>query len=249
MNGHPLPSDDDRASDGVTDEPADERVSDAASIEEEIEETARDVRAEAQLLERAIGGWRGIIDSGLPTVVFVVAYAIGQQQLVPALIAALVAGVLVAIWRVVRRESVQQVLSGFLGVGIAAFFAWRTGKAEDYFLPGLLINLAYGSAFLLSILVRWPLVGIAMGFFTGDGSAWRKDDQLRRVYGAASWIWVAVFYGRLAVQLPLYLGGSVGALGILRIVMGWPLFLAGAYLTYRLLAPIYTERRAQHDAP
>ena len=234
---------------GEQEQPADSagETDHALSLEDEVEETARDVRVEAQLLERAIGGWRGIIDSGLPTVVFVIAYAIDQQQLVPALIAALVGGALVAIWRVVRREPVQQVASGFLGVGIAAFFAWRTGKAEDYFLPGLLINLAYGSAFLLSILVRWPLVGIAMGFFTGDGSVWRKDDQLRRIYGAASWIWVGVFFGRLAVQLPLYLGGSVGALGILRIVMGWPLFLAGAYFTYRLLSPIYTQRRAQRE--
>lgn len=211
-------------------------------------ETRADVKAESVLLERAIGGWRGIIDSGLPTMVFVGAYlALSSQPidraiLVAASLAAAV-GAVIAIIRLTRREPLQQVLAGFVGLAISAFFAWRTGRAENFFLPGLLTNLAYGTAFLIGNLVRWPLLGIAGGFLTGERTAWRKDVQLRRTYAAASWLWVGVFYSRLLVQVPLYLAGAVAALGIVKVLMGWPLFLAGAYVTYRVLGPVLKARR------
>jgi Protein of unknown function (DUF3159) len=208
-------------------------------------ETGEDVRQEALLLEKALGGWRGVIDSGLPTVVFITAYLVTGNDLGVSLICAIAAGVIVVAWRLVRRQPLQQVLAGFIGLLIAAWFSSRTGRAEDVFLPGLLLNIAYGAAFLISILVRWPLLGIAMGYLTGEGTSWRRDVELRRVYAAASWIWVGVFTLRIAVQVPLYLAGAVAPLGVVKIVLGWPLYLAGAYVTYRLLAPVYRARRAQ----
>jgi hypothetical protein len=208
-------------------------------------ETAEDVRQEALILERAIGGWRGIIDSGVPTLVFVIAYLATGQQLLPALIAAVVAGLLIVAWRAIRHEPMQQVAAGFAGVLISAAVAKWTGRAENYFLPGFLQNIGYGLAFLISIIVRWPLLGIAMGYLTREGTAWRKDPQLRRVYAAASWIWVGVFFGRLAVQLPLYFAGAIGALGVVKIIMGVPLYIAAAYFTYRLLRPVWEAKRGQ----
>ncbi len=208
-------------------------------------ESVQEVRQEALLLERALGGWRGIIDSGLPTVVFIVAYLVTGSELAPSLIAAIAAGGVVVAWRLIRRQPLQQVLAGFVGLLIAAWFSSRTGRAEDVFVPGLLLNIAYGSAFLISILVRWPLLGIAMGYLTGEGTSWRRDPQLRRVYAAASWIWVGVFALRLIVQVPLYLMGAVAPLGIVKIVLGWPLYLAGAYATYRVLAPVYRAKRGE----
>jgi len=208
-------------------------------------ESTEDVKQEALLLERALGGWRGIIDSGLPTVVFVVAYVVTGSELRPSLIAAISAGVIVVVWRLVRRQPLQQVAAGFIGLLIAAWFSSRTGRAEDVFVPGLLLNIGYGAAFLVSILVRWPLLGIAMGYLTGEGTNWRRDPALRRVYAAASWIWVGVFTLRIAVQVPLYLAGAVAPLGIAKVVLGWPLYLAGAYATYRVLAPVYRAKRAQ----
>lgn len=210
-------------------------------------ESAAEVRQEALLLERAIGGWRGMIDSGVPTLVFVVAYVITGQDLAPSVIAAVVAGLLIVVWRLIRHQPLQQVLAGFVGVLISAAVAKYTGRAENYFLPGFLQNLGYGLAFLISILVRWPLLGVAMGYLTGEGTSWRRDPQLRRVYAAASWIWVALFFGRLAVQLPLYFAGAIGALGVVKIVMGVPLYVAAAYFTYRLLAPVYRAKRAHVD--
>jgi hypothetical protein len=214
---------------------------------EQPDTSAQDLHAERLILERAIGGWRGMVDSGLPTVVFISVYVIASRQLMPAVIAAVAVGAALAIYRLIRRQDLRQVLTGFLGLAIAAGFSALTGQAENFFLPGLITNVVYGTAFVISIVVRWPLLGLAMGYLTGEGTAWRRDKSLMRIYAAASWIWVAVFFGRLLVQVPLYLAGSVELLGVARVVMGWPLFLAGAYLTYRVLAPVYRAKRGAHD--
>jgi len=238
MNGHAKPDEGD-------DTPAATSAdSGPASVPDPEFETPEEVRQEAILLERALGGWRGIIDSGAPTVVFIVAYLVTGSQLRMSLISAIVAGVVIVGWRLIRRQPLQQVAAGFIGLLIAAWFSSRTGKAEDVFLPGMLLNLGYGTAFLVSILVRWPLLGIAMGYFTGEGTSWRQDPALRRVYAASSWIWVGVFGLRLVVQVPLYLAGAVAPLGVAKVILGWPLYLAGAYATYRVLAPVYRAKRS-----
>lgn len=190
------------------------------------------------MLDRAVGGWRGLIDTGLPATVFILAYALTGQQLRPSVTAAVGTGAIIALWRLARREPLQQVAAGFLGVAVSAFVATRTGRAQDYFLIGILINIAYLAVYVVSILVRWPLIGLLVGYLRGDATGWRSDPVQVRAYATASWLWAAMFGIRLAVQLPLYLAGAVGALGVAKLVMGWPLFLLTAYLTYRIIHPI-----------
>lgn len=218
-----------------------------AAHEHLAHENKEDIRAESLLLERAIGGWRGIIDSGLPTAVFVISFIVTSQNLRSSIIAAIIAGVAIVIWRLVRREKLGQVAAGFVGLAISAWWASRNDNASDIYLPGMLTNLGYGSAFLISIILRWPLLGIAMGFITGEGTKWRRDPALRRVYAAASWIWVVLFFSRLIVQTPMYLAGWVEIQGIVKIVMGYPLFLGAAYWTYRVLAPVLSSKRAERE--
>ena len=203
---------------------------------------------EAVLLERALGGWRGMIDSALPSVVFVLAYMLNGRVLQPALLAALATGLVILVLRLFRRQPLTQILAGFAGVAISAYVSSRTGQARDFFLWGLIVNVAYGAAFLISLAVRWPLMGVVVGAFTGDPKGWRDDPALRRTFAAATWVWVFVFGARILVQVPLYLAGWVGALGTAKILMGWPLFLFGAYVTYRLLKPVFDQRRSAAEA-
>lgn len=215
------------------------------------EELRSDVPIQRGMLANAIGGWRGIIDSSLPSLIFVLAYLVTSQNLTVSVWCALGAGAVIAIWRLLRRQSLQQVLGGFGGVALSAFIAGRTGNAADFFLPGLLINLAYGMAFAVSNLVRWPLVGLGVGAATGDIAGWRKDAELRRAYVIATWLWAGMFVLRLVVQLPLYFAGLVGALGIAKIVMGWPIMLIVGLFTYRLVKPAlasYHQRQRAHPA-
>lgn len=199
-------------------------------------EAAEHQREHAELLD-ALGGPHGVADSSIPSLAFVVAYTFGGNDLGLAIWIALgVAGAIAAI-RLIRRDPIQYAIVGVAGVGLAAFVADRTGKAEDFFVPGLLLNAGYALGYLVSILVRRPLIGLIVGPLTGRGLEWRNDPAKIEAYSRASWIWVGVFSLRLAVQLPLYFAGALLALGIAKTAMGIPLFLIAIYLTYRVLKP------------
>jgi hypothetical protein len=183
----------------------------------------------------ALGGRHGIADSSLPGLAFVIAYTATGQNLDAAIWTAVGLGVVLFAIRIVRRETLQYAVAGFIGVAIAAFVAKQTGRAEDFFLPGLLLNIAYATAYLVSIAIRWPLIGVIIGPLVGEGMEWRKDPKLLRVYTRASWIWVGLFVVRLAVQLPLYLADELVALGVAKTAMGFPVFALAVWLSYLVL--------------
>lgn len=188
-------------------------------------------------LADAIGGPLGIAESALPAAAFVVASTASGGDTTLAAIVAVGLALLLAVARIVRGQTVQYALSGLIGVGFAAFIAARTGKAENFFLPGLLANAAYASAFAISIALRRPIAGyLAVGVAGGNPTgAWRHDPAYLRAATRASWVFVAVFLGRLAVQLPLYLADALVALGVARVAMGLPLFALGGWLAWLLL--------------
>jgi len=186
-------------------------------------------------LADAIGGPVGMAETTLPGVAFVVSYSVsGADTDISAGVAVAFALVL-AVVRLVRRESPRHALSGLVGVAFAAFIARSSGRAENFFLPGLLLNAAYASAFLVSIVIRRPLVGIIVGQLDRAEGGWRSDPARLRVFTRATWIWAGLFALRLLVQLPLYLAGAVIALGIARTAMGLPLFALGLWLTWLLV--------------
>lgn len=176
-----------------------------------------------------MGGPMGLFDSALPVVVFVIVNA--ASSLGWAIGAALGAGVVIAVLRLVRRRPVTQAIAGLFGVGIAAFIAYRTGSAKGYFLLGIWSYAIYGGALLVSILVRWPLVGVLWESLNGRGTAWRTDRSLVRRYDLATVVWVLVFAARFAVQNELYDRASVGWLATARLLMGYPLFVAALIAT------------------
>src|SRR5688500_15891830 len=127
-------------------------------------------------------------ETALPAVAYVTTYtASGSDTTISAAVAVGLALVLTAA-RVIRRESPQP-LSGLIGVAFAAFIATRSGRAEDFFLPGLLANAAYAAAFLVSIALQRPLVGYIVGAITGEGTHWREDPVRVRLYTRATWLW------------------------------------------------------------
>jgi hypothetical protein len=137
--------------------------------------------------------------------------------------------------RLLARSPLTQALGGLVGVLVGVVWAWRSGAAEDYFAWGLVTNVAFAVGVLVSILVRWPVVGIVVGAFRQEGTAWRADPAARRRYTAASWVWFGLFASRLAVQVPLYLHAEVGWLGTARLVMGLPLWALTLWLTWVLV--------------
>lgn len=186
-------------------------------------------RPAAPTIWKQLGGPMGMLDSGLPVVVFVLVNAI--TSLGWAIGAALAAGLVIAAARLIRHKPVTQAIAGLFGVGLAAFIAYRTGSAKGYFLFGIWSYVLYGSALLISILVRWPLIGVFWEGVNGRGSKWRSDRKLLQRYDFATAVWVVVFGARFAVQRQLYAANEVGWLATARLLMGYPLFLLAIAVT------------------
>jgi Protein of unknown function (DUF3159) len=188
--------------------------------------------------QASVGGVRGIIESVLPYTVFSLVYSV-TKNLQTSIIAAAAPLVVLVIWRLIARERLTQAISGIFGVALGAYLAHRTGKAADFFLPNILKNLGFAAVYAISILVRWPLIGVLVGPMTGELFAWRDDRPRYVAYRWATWIWVGMFLVRLLVQVPLFLANDVGLLGTLNgLVLGLPLFALTIWLSWLVLRSV-----------
>ncbi|MGQ4614971.1 DUF3159 domain-containing protein [Nocardia sp. R7R-8] len=194
-------------------------------------------RAEQTLLQQ-LGGFSGLIYSTIPVVVFVPVNSLAGLS--AAIWSALGVAAAILLWRLVRRDPLQPAISGFFGVGICAFIAYRMGEAKGFFLFGIYTSLVYAGVFLASILVRRPLVGVIWGVLNGHGSDWRSDPRSVRLYDLATTTWILVFGARYLVQSQLYDTDRTGWLAFARIAMGWPLTAVALAVT------IWAVRRAGH---
>lgn len=226
----------------------------------------------------AFGGWRGAVESAIPTVAFVVVWTV-TEQVQPAALTAVAAAATFAVIRLAQGQTLRYVVWAVLGVVIAAFISTRTGRAQDAFLPGMIQTAATGLLFTVTNLVRWPVLGflIAAGdpelaetsarvraagskqgralradlaeheraameaadeadvsAMTDSLTAWRRHSGIVRVACRLGWVLAGLSAIRLAVMVPLYLAGQVTALGIAKIVLGWPAYL-GAVVVMALL--------------
>jgi hypothetical protein len=207
---------------------------------EPTDETSPEAEEEEkqQTLLEQMGGISGLIYSSVPVLVFVLVNAF--FGLMPAIWGAVGVAVAITVLRLVRKEPLQPAISGFFGVAIAAFIAYRTGSAKGFFLFGIWASLLYGSIFLLSVLVRWPLVGVIWSFLNGHGMLWRTDRKAFRAYSIATLTWVAVFAARFIVQRWLYDEDQTGWLAFARLAMGYPL------TALALLVTVWAVRTAGH---
>jgi hypothetical protein len=200
-------------------------------------ETTEEEEKQQTLLEQ-MGGISGLVYSTVPVLVFVLVNAI--FSLMPAIWSSIGVAAAILVLRIVRKQGLQPAISGFFGVAVAAFIAYRTGSAKGFFLFGIWASLIYGSVFLVSILVRWPLVGVIWTFINGHGMLWRADRKAMRAYSVATLTWVAVFGARFIVQRWLYDEDQTGWLAFARIAMGYPL------TAIALLVTVWAVRTAGH---
>jgi hypothetical protein len=200
----------------------------------------------AQLLD-GLGGWTGTVIAAIPTVVFVIVNTLDGLR--AAIIAAVASALILTVYRLIRRQSIQQALSGLFGVAIAVLIAHHTGQARGYFLYGIWTSFAYAAVFLVTLVVRKPLVGLVWEFLdpspqvppvapvaqpsadTGAPAesavlAWYRRRPLLRAYDLATALAALIFLARGLVQLALYHRNDTGWLAVARIAMGYPLTIA-----------------------
>ena len=197
--------------------------------------------AEQFSLQAMIGGPRGLAESILPMTVFTVVWAF-SHDVQRSVLAAVVPAALFLVWRVAAREPVTQAIGGLLGVGLGAGLALLTGRAQDFFVPGIVKNLGFAALYAVSSLVRYPLIGLLLGFTLGEELRWRRVPARMRVYQQATWVWVAMFAVRALVQGRLYTQGDAATLGFVNLLLGLPLFGLAVALTWLIVRRVPPAR-------
>ncbi|TPF87310.1 zinc ABC transporter permease [Bifidobacterium sp. UTCIF-37] len=200
----------------------------------------------------AIGGPRGVVESMLPGVLFVVMFvATNNLNLTVAVSAAL--AVIQVIVRLIQRQSVMGALSGLIAVGICLIWAWKSHEARNYYMFGFLTNTGYAALLAISLVVRVPGLGLVIEFirqlpterFGAWFHDWMNDKPLKRAYMIITALWMGLFLARLAVQVPLYLTDHVAALGVARLIMGIPFWALAIWVSYLIIAtPLHRHKAA-----
>lgn len=190
----------------------------------------------------AMGGVRGLLESILPGLGFLVVYTITKQVL-PSVLAPIVLAVVFIIVRLATRTPVTTAIAGLIGIALSAGLALFTGNAGDNFVFGFVLNGVIFTAAAISLVARRPLIGALVGLLTGDPE-WRHDKAKFRVALIATILWCIVFGGRLAVELPLYFTGAIDVLAGAKLIMGVPLYAVLLWVTWLL---VRTAWRAADD--
>ncbi|MCR3753212.1 DUF3159 domain-containing protein [Lentzea californiensis] len=193
------------------------------------------------------GGLDGAVLTVVPVVTFVAVNALTSMW--PAIFASVGAAVVVGVIQLARRKKPTAALGGLGGVLVSSAVAALAGEAKGYYLWGMWITLTIGSILLLSVITRWPLIGVAWSTLNGTGSAWRTDRRSQLYYGAATLFWSALCFTRFSVENWLYRNDEVTSLGVARLLMGWPLTLLAALVSLwaiRMAAKDTLGKRASH---
>lgn len=199
----------------------------------------------------SIGGTRGVVESILPELAFLVLFLATRDLTLTVVVSLVLCGAeLVA--RLVQRQTVAGALTGTVIVLICLFAAYRSGDARNYYLPACVINAVWAAALLVSLAARRPGIGCIVELVASPPTdslhawyrSWYDDLPLRRAYTRATWLWVAMFVLRDAVQVPLWAMGSVAALGTATLALGVPLFALVCWASYLMIGtPLHEHRR------
>ncbi|SFN88308.1 DUF3159 domain-containing protein [Mycetocola miduiensis] len=193
-----------------------------------------------KVLLEAMGGIRGIVEAILPGLLFLIGYTLTENLPLSLAVSVGVAAIFTAV-RLMQRTPVTSALGGLVAAGASAALALMTNRPEDNFVLGFITNGVYATALLISVAVRWPIVGLIAGYLMNEGTAWRRVALKRRVFAVLTLCWAGMFLLRLGVQLPLYLAGNVEWLAATKLIMGIPLYAPLLIVTWLVVRALYRK--------
>jgi hypothetical protein len=219
-------------------ESVEERLAEEVVEELDLQEVEEPIPSMSEQIAEQLGGVRGLIESSLPVLAFVllnvllgdaVAGLDKRTALYWAIAGSVISAVGIGIFRLIRKQPVRHAVNGLFGIAVGAYLAWRTGDAKDFYLPGILLTFGQAAVLLLSVVVRKPLIGYAWGIMANKGHQdWFGNTRLFRTFQWLTLVWVVSLSIRAGIQYYLWALGEANALGIVRILISWPIY-AGTF--------------------
>jgi hypothetical protein len=196
----------------------------------------------ARSLLGAVGGIRGIIESVLPGIAFLLLFLTTGNRLLSVLVPVVIAiGFIVA--RIIGKSPFTSAIAGAVLLAFSAILTLSTNHAVNNFVPGIIINIICLVVLLISLIARWALIGVFVGVLYGDLTGWRSEPPRRRILTIATWLWVGLFAIRLVLEVPLYFANNVAALGIVRLITSVPLYALVLWITWILVRGVYAGEK------
>lgn len=164
---------------------------------------------------------RGLVESGLPSVVFVIAFRFAGVR--PAAALALAVAGLMVLERLARKQRVNEAMGGIFGVVLAVALAAGTGEAKNFFLPEVVMGLLVSAGLLISVAVGKPVLGMAIGAVVPPCKGWRDRPVLRRALvhiTTVAGVWAGI---KALILLSIYLSDDVEMLAAAKLALGYPM--------------------------
>jgi hypothetical protein len=209
----------------------------------------------SEQIAEQLGGVRGLIESSVPVLAFVALNVVLGDAVVGlekrtalywAIAGAVVSALAIGGYRLARKEPVRHAVNGLFGIAVGAYFAWRTGKAEDFYLPGILLTFGQAAVLLISVAFRKPIIGYVWGVMANKGQQnWFGNAKLFRTFQWLTLVWVVSLCLRAGIQYYLWAQHEANALGIVRILISWPIY--AATFAYTAWAIHRVTATTQHD--
>jgi len=188
----------------------------------------QEIKEELQSVLTGRGNW---LDTILPPVLFILLNTfLGFNY---AVLGALGIAVIFSIYRLLKRQSVRYAFGGFGGVLLAVAIALFTGRAEGYFLPGIITSVFTVILCVVSVIFKRPLVAFTSYIARRWPLDWYWHPQVRPAYSEVTLAWALFFGLRTFLQFELFQDQAANSLGLFQLLSGWPatiLLLIASYL-------------------
>ena len=182
---------------------------------------------------KSVFSGRGVrfLDFFLPLLIFLITNPLFGVNV--ALWGSLATAGLFAIVRILKRESLVYALGGLGGVLLAGVFVKLSGSESGFFLPGLISGAITVILCVMTTVLNRPLVAWSSFIARRWPLDWYWHPKVLPAYSEVTIIWAVSFSIRLLLEVWLFQQEAVSALGITRVLLGWPytiILLIASYL-------------------
>jgi hypothetical protein len=209
----------------------------------------------SEQIAEQLGGVRGLIESSVPVLAFVLLNvilsleALGLEKrsaLLWAIIGSVGSALAIGGVRLARRQPIRHAVNGLFGIALGAWLAWRTGDAKNFYLPGILLTFGQAAVLLVSVAFRKPLIGYAWGIMANKGKQdWFGNSRLFRTFQWLTVLWAVSLAVRAGIQFVLYQMGEANAIGVVRILVSWPIYAATFAFTIWAIHRVTSAQRRE----